>query len=117
MLRFAQLCAQARMASGVNIVLGLWLIVSPWVFDYSEKSAALSSVTVGILIALLAAIRLASLPNRAGLCGINLLLAFWSAAAPWIYEYATNAGALWNNLFVGILVAVLAIWSAHRNRY
>ena len=103
---------QARTASGVNILLGAWLIVSPWVFDYSGKSAALSSVTVGALIALLAAIRLASLHNSAGLSGINLLLAFWSAAAPWIYEYAINTGALWNNIFVGIFGAVLAVWSA-----
>jgi hypothetical protein len=113
MLRFAHdYTAQARAASGVNLVLGVWLIVSPWVFDHSGKSAALSSVTVGALIALLAAIRLASLHNSAGLCGINLLLAFWTAAAPWIYEYAINTGALWNNIFVGILVAVLAVWSA-----
>ena len=100
MLRFARdYTAQARTASGVNILLGIWLMVSPWVFDYSGKSAALSSVTVGALIALLAAIRLASLHNSAGLSGINLLLAFWTAAAPWVYEYAINEGALWNNIY------------------
>jgi hypothetical protein len=104
--------AEARTASGVNVLLGVWLIVSPWVFDYSGRSAALSSVTVGALIALLAAIRLTWLHNSAGLSGINLLLAFWTAAAPWIYEYAINTGALWNNIFVGVLVAVLAVWSA-----
>ena len=104
--------AQARTASGVNILLGVWLIISPWVFDYSGKSAALSSITVGALIAFLAAIRLASLHNSAGLSGINLLLAFWTAGAPWIYGYAINTAALWNNIFVGILVAVLAVCSA-----
>jgi SPW repeat len=113
MFRFARdYTVQARTASGVNILLGVWLIVSPWVFDYSGRSAALSSVTVGALIALLAAIRLASLHNSAGLSGINLLLAFWTAAAPWIYEYAVNTGALWNNIVVGILISVLAVWSA-----
>ncbi len=112
MSRFARdYTAHARTASGVNILLGLWLIISPWVFDYSAKSAALSSITVGALIALLAAIRFASSHNSAGLSGINLLLAFWTAGAPWIYEYAINTGALWNNIFVGILVAVLAAWS------
>jgi hypothetical protein len=113
MFRFARdYTVQARTASGVNILLGVWLIVSPWAFDYSGRSAALSSVTVGALIALLAAIRLASLHNSAGLSGINLLLAFWTAAAPWIYEYAVNTGALWNNIVVGILISVLAVWSA-----
>lgn len=104
--------AQARVASGVNILLGIWLMVAPWVFDYTSRSAALASITVGVLIALLAAIRIASLHNSAGLSGINLLLAFWTAAAPWVYNYADNHGALWNNIFVGIGVAVLAVWSA-----
>ena len=82
MLRFARdYTVQARTASGVNILLGVWLIVSPWVFDFSGRSAALSSITLGALIALLASIRLASLHNSAGLSGINLLLAFWAAAA------------------------------------
>ena len=103
---------QARTASGVNILLGAWLIVAPWVFDYSGRSAAVSSITAGALIALLASIRLASLHNSAALSGINLLLAFWTAAAPWIYQYASNTGALWNDIFVGTLVAVLAVCSA-----
>jgi hypothetical protein len=104
--------AQARTASGANIVLGIWLIVSPWVFDYRGKSAVLGGVTVGVLIALLAAIRVASLHDSAGLSGINLLLAFCTVVSPWAYEYATNEGALLNNIIVGIFIAALAIWSA-----
>ena len=84
MLRLARdYAAQARTASGANIVLGIWLIVSPWIFDYSGKSAVLSGVTVGVLIALLAAIRVTSSHNSAGLSGINLLLAFWTIVSPW----------------------------------
>lgn len=113
MLRLARdYVAQARTASGTNILLGIWLIVSPWTFDYSGRSAVVGSVTVGALIALLAAIRLASLRNSAGLSGINLLLGFWTAASPWAYEYATSRGAMLDNIIVGILVAALAIWSA-----
>jgi SPW repeat len=104
--------AQARTASGANIMLGIWLIVSPWIFNYSGKSAVLSSVTVGALIALLAAIRVASLHDSAGLSGINLLLAFWTLVSPWEYKYATNKGALLSNIAVGILIATLATWSA-----
>ncbi|HEY3849728.1 MAG TPA: SPW repeat protein, partial [Steroidobacteraceae bacterium] len=59
--------AQARTASGTNILLGLWLAASPWVFDYSGRSAVVGSVIVGAVIALLAAIRLASLHNSMGL--------------------------------------------------
>lgn len=104
--------AQARTASGANMLLGIWLIVSPWVFYYSGRSAVLSSVSVGTLIALLAVSRLASLHNSAALSGINLVLASWTVYSPWAYGYATNECALLDNVLVGILVAALAIWSA-----
>ncbi len=45
--------AQARTASGINILLGIWLIVSPWVFNYSGRGPVLNSVYGGALIALL----------------------------------------------------------------
>jgi hypothetical protein len=113
MLRLARnYAAQARTASGANIVLGLWMIASPCVFDYSGRAAVLSSLIVGALVALLAAIRVASLHDSAGLSGINLLLALWTVVSPWAYWYMTNEGALLNNIVVGILIAALASWSA-----
>ena len=103
---------QARTASGINILLGIWLIDSPWIFDYSGRSAVLSSVFVGSLIALFAAIRLASLHNSAALSGINLLLAIWTIISPWACDYADMVGAVANDIICGVLIAVLAIWSA-----
>jgi hypothetical protein len=32
--------ARARIASGMNILLGLWLLVSPWVFRYQATGEA-----------------------------------------------------------------------------
>jgi hypothetical protein len=51
--------AQARTASGINVLLGIWLLVSPWSFGYSAVGppAILSSVIVGALVAILAASR------------------------------------------------------------
>jgi hypothetical protein len=102
--------AQARTASGVNILLGVLLIASPWLFDYSGKSALLNSITVGALVAFLAAIRLASVHNSVGLSGINLLLGLWTIASPWYY--GANNGALMDDVFIGTLIAALAVWSA-----
>lgn len=104
--------AQARMASGLNVVLGIWLIASPWVFDYGGRPAILSRMFLGTLIAFLAAIRVASLNNSVGLSGINLLLAFWTVVSPWAYQYETMEALLLNDIIVGMLVAALAIWSA-----
>lgn len=44
--------------SWANFVLGLWLIVAPFVLHYREITAALwNNVVVGIVIAILAIIR------------------------------------------------------------
>lgn len=102
--------AQARTASGINILFGIWLIASPWVFDYTGGPAA-NSVFVGALIAILAASRLASLRSSAGLSAINLILALWTIASPWVCGYSANIGAVRDNVLLGIAIATLAGWS------
>jgi hypothetical protein len=104
--------AQARTASGINILLGLWLIASPWVFDYSARPAVVSSVCAGAVVALFAAIRIATLHDSTGLSGINLLLALWTIASPWACGYAANVAATTDNVILGIMIAALAVWSA-----
>lgn len=103
---------KARTASGINVLLGIWLIASPWVFDYSGRSPVLNSVFVGALITTLAAIRLALLHESAAVNGVSLLLGFWTIVSPWASGYVANKAALANNLMVGVLVTALTIWSA-----
>ncbi len=103
--------AQARAASTLNILLGIWLIASPWIFDYGGRPAVLSSVMAGALIAIIAASRLASLRSTAGLSGVNLLLAVWTIASPWLCEYTANVGAVLDNVILGVVVAALALFS------
>lgn len=103
---------QARAASGINILLGLWLLVSPWVFGYHEGAAAtLNSVIVGALIAILAASRLASFRTSVGLSWVNVLLALWTIASPWVYGYGANIGGVRDNVILGVAMAALAIVS------
>ena len=85
--------AQARTASGINILLGLWLMVSPWVFDYSGTTGVVSSVLVGGAIAFLAASRLADLRASKDLSAVNLVLSLWTIASRWMTGYASNLGA------------------------
>lgn len=107
-----QRAVRARIAGGINILLGLWLMASPWVFDYSGRSAVLNGVSVGALIAVLAGLRLTSfLRYSASVGGICLLLGFWTVVSPWTSGYVENKPALANDIMVGVLVIALAIWS------
>jgi hypothetical protein len=103
---------KASTASAISVLLGIWLIASPWVFDYSGKYPVLNSVLVGALIAMLAAIRLVRLRESAGMNALSLLLGFWTIVSPWTSGYVANKAALANSLMVGVLATALAIWSA-----
>jgi hypothetical protein len=103
---------QVRVASGVNAVLGLWLIISPWVYGYAAGNGGsmLNSVIVGAVIAVLAFLRTRSPRENAGLSWTNLVLGAWTALSPWIFSYL-EGGRLWNSLLVGLAVIGFAIWS------
>jgi hypothetical protein len=105
--------AQARTASGINVLLGIWLLVSPWFFGYRAVGgpAILNSVFVGTLIALLASSRQVYPPTGTGRSSVILVLALWTVASPWVYGYAANLGGRRDNVVLGIVMASLAIWS------
>jgi SPW repeat len=43
--------ARTKSASGLNVVLGCWLIVSPWIFGYSGNQDAMwNSIAAGIIV-------------------------------------------------------------------
>jgi hypothetical protein len=105
--------AQARTASGINVLLGICLLVSPWLFGYSALGvpAIWNSVIVGALIALLAASRQVSPPTSTGRSWVIMVLALWTIASPWVYGYAANLGGLRDNVVLGIVMAALALCS------
>jgi hypothetical protein len=107
---------QARTASGANIVVGLWLVVSPWVFAYgyademSTWNVTVNSVIVGALVAVFAFMRNRAPARGAGLSWINVALGVWMAATPFAYTYVTDPARM-NSFIVGIVIAALALWS------
>jgi hypothetical protein len=103
--------SQAKAASGINVVLGGWLVASPWVFGYVGTSAAWNSVVIGALILIIGATRVVSLAGPF-LARVNLVFGLWTIASPWIFGYAAGEPAMWNSIIVGTVVALMAIWSA-----
>lgn len=91
------------------LVLGLWLIVSPWVLAYPAGSAQMiNAVVSGLVLAVLSAFELYKTYFWAVVA--NLLVGIWVAISPWILRVADQGTVMWNELIVGIAVAVLALW-------
>lgn len=93
-----------------NLVLGLWMVVSPWALAYqAETNAVWSAVIAGALVAALALFELFQV--KAWEEWGNMALGIWMVIAPWVLGFATSAGAMWNTVIVGLAVAALALWA------
>ena len=113
----SSLYSQEKLASGLNVLAGLWLIISPWVLHDQTQQAYTNNVILGIVIAVLAAIRAGGAYRATWLSWINLLLGLWVIISPWVLQFpASQTQAFWNNVIVGVIVAILAIWSAVATR-
>ena len=109
----ANYAAQAKTASSVNLLLGVWLVASAWIFLYDGSTAgAWNSVAVGAVIFVIGVTRVVSLV-RPLLARVNVVLGLWTIASPWVFGYAAGEPAMWNSVVVGIVVTLLALWSAN----
>src|ERR1051326_5016395 len=102
--------AGASMTAGpswVNVLLGIWVIISPFVVQFARLPAAMwNNVIVGIVIAILALIH-SSIPRQAGWSWANVILGIWLIISPFALGAMTTA-ILWNNIILGIVIAIVA---------
>lgn len=99
----------SRAGSVLNLLAGLWLLISPFALGYSVTAAITNGVVTGIIVAILAIVGLA-LPSQSWSRWINLLAGIWLIIAAFVFSYV-SAGVVWNNAILGILVIAFAGWS------
>lgn len=93
-----------------ELVLGVWLFISPWVLGYSDVGAAAGNAyIIGAAIAILAIAEL-SMPRRWEEW-INLVLGVWLIIAPWVLGFSNVSSAVQNSVVVGIIMIVLPLWA------
>lgn len=108
----------------LNLILGLWVIASPWVLGFTDvQYAPANAVVIGIVIAVMAVWALVSFHEWEE--WVNVFLGLWLVATPWLFGFAAMTSAAtagsayvasWNFVISGLLVAGLAIWSWHDTR-
>ncbi len=97
-----------------NLLLGLWLAISPWVLSYAnEATPAWNAHVVGVIIAVAAVAALAAFQEWEE--WVNILLGAWLVISPYVLGFSGLSAALWNQVIVGLLVAVLAAWAVMTN--
>ena len=106
---------QARSASLLAFLGGLWLFLSPWIYGASGNSNAWNSWIIGAVICFLALMR-GSRPAAINLSWLNSILGLWTFLSPWIFAYTGSSGRMINSLCVGFLVFCSAIIGANSAR-
>lgn len=100
-----------------NLVLGVWLFMSPWLLNYAGlPAAAWNAWLFGLVVTALSA---ASLIHYARWVEwSNVAAGVWLVVAPWVLAFAWSGVTrpAFNHVIVGLLVAVLALWDALAHR-
>lgn len=99
----------------LDMVLGIWLAVSPWILDFAEGEPAdtRNAVIVGIAIAVLSA--LTFLAYHIVEEWIDVILGIWLILSPWVLSSSRDATVVADFVIVGAIVLTLSgyeIWSA-----
>lgn len=100
----------SRTLSVINFVLGVWLIISPYILSYATTQSRWEQTVAGVIIAVLAAVHY-FIPEARWASWINALVALWLIIAPFATGYQ-GAEAYWNEIITGIVVGALALWNA-----
>ncbi len=104
---------QVLTASGLTIIAGLWLILSPFILGFTMlRSSMWNAVIVGIVIAALAAMRLYGARRHSWLSWVIAALGVWLILTPFFYQVTDNTRVLWNFAIMGVIVTLLGVWSA-----
>jgi hypothetical protein len=93
-------------ANWVNVVLGAWVIISPFVLGFRNLPNAMwNNAIIGALVLLLA---LTSGPGSRVGSPLNVLLGLWLVVSPFVLGFAA-AVPFWNNIILGAIIAIVAI--------
>jgi len=96
-------------SSWVNILLGILVIISPFILGFHSSSAVWSNVVVGALVGILAIVRWGM--HQPGWSWLNLILGIWLVISPFVFFL--SGAAMWNNVILGIIVAALALTNTY----
>ena len=96
-------------SSWINILLGIWVIVSPFVLAIHSSKAMWSNVLTGAGVGVLAIIRWGM--HQPGWSWLNLILGMWLVISPFVLFL--SGPAMWNNVILGIIIAAFALTNTY----
>ena len=99
----------------INLVLAVWLFISPWIIGFAaETHAAWNAWIVGVVLGALAVATLSVFAEWEE--WVNLVLGLWLIVSPWLLGFMANTNAMATHVVLGVLViaaSAWAVWDVH----
>ncbi|HET9714771.1 MAG TPA: SPW repeat protein [Pseudolabrys sp.] len=100
----------------INLILAIWLFLSPWIVGFSATTAAAWTAWLSALaIAIFAIAALSAFAEWEE--WVNLVLGIWVLVSPWVIGVSGQQAPTLVLFFTGLIVAIIAaieIWMLHR---
>lgn len=104
---------QVRIASGLNTLAGVWLVVAPSILGFAAlENAFWNSVITGTAVTVIGLIRMIKPLQSEWLSRVTIMIGMWVAVSPFVLGFAEVGSAMWNAAFTGIIILALATWSS-----
>ena len=97
-------------ASGLNVLAGIWLIIAPFVLGYGNGDPYWNDIVFGAIVAVLGLIRVSGAYRASELSWVNALIGVWLFVSAFWLDNTGRAGG--NDIVLGIIVFLLAVASA-----
>ena len=95
--------------SWVNVLLGVWVIISPFVLGIESPKGIWNNVVIGVAICILAILR--ATMRQPGWSWVNLFLGIWLVISPFVLVLGSTV--MWHNVILGIIVAAFALTNTY----
>ena len=108
--------SNAKLCDVANLILGVFLLFSPWIFAFEAGKMSQNATIAGIVIAVLAIAALAAFAVWEE--WLNLIVGLWTLISPWVLGFQGSATPTTIHVIVGALVAILAaveLWIMSQN--
>lgn len=104
-----------RWQDWATVVLGVVLVLAPWVLGTISSAFAVDAWFVGMLSIIVALLSLYQ-PRRFIMEWITLLLGVWLFLSPWLLSFTVLSGAAWIAWIIGLLLVMVSGWTLLERR-
>ncbi len=98
----------------LGVLTGLWLIVAPFVLNYTRAPDAIwNSIAMGVVVGLTALARGTGRRHKQTGCNLlNVISSMWLIISPFVFGFSRQLRPLLNTTILGLIVglSVLAFW-------